>query len=166
MIKEYWNLIGRELFLSITWELHFSQANSFPRILELSFYENFRQTYWHYFLKKCKNYVFRPFLTILSYEDSFQKNAAVIYNYIWAPNFMLSFKKKITSQFQENLWTGRSADRRRDEQTLFYGTLYAEVGPPLTSLQQVTGGNTLNLVLKRILGYFLKIPPLKKILQF
>ena len=79
---------------------------------------------------------------------------------------MLSFKKKITSQFQENLWTGRSADRRRDEQTLFYGTLYAEVGRPLTSLQQVTGGNTLNLVLKRILGYFLKIPPLKKILQF
>ena len=72
----------------------------------------------------------------------------------------------MTSQFQENLWTGGSADRRRDEQTLFYGTLYAEAGRPLTSLQQVTGGNTLNLVLKRILGYFLKIPPLKKILQF
>ena len=35
-----------------------------------------------------------------------------------------------------------------------------------TSLQQVTGGNTPNLVLKRMLRYFLKIPPLKKILQF
>ena len=34
------------------------------------------------------------------------------------------------------------------------------------SLQQVTGGNTPNLVLKRMLGYFLKIPPLKYILQF
>ena len=35
-----------------------------------------------------------------------------------------------------------------------------------TTLQQVTGRNTLNLVLKRMLRYFLKIPPLKKILQF
>ena len=35
-----------------------------------------------------------------------------------------------------------------------------------TTLHQVAGGNTLNLVLKRILIYFLKIPPLKKILQF
>ena len=32
-----------------------------------------------------------------------------------------------------------------------------------TTLQQVTGGNTSNFVLKRILRYFLKIPPLKKI---
>ena len=35
-----------------------------------------------------------------------------------------------------------------------------------TTLQQVTGGNTANLILKRMLRYFLKIPPLKKILQF
>ena len=33
MIKEYWNLIGRETFLSLTWELDFSQACSFRRIL-------------------------------------------------------------------------------------------------------------------------------------
>ena len=33
MNKEYWNLIGRELFLAITWELDFSQACSFPRML-------------------------------------------------------------------------------------------------------------------------------------
>ena len=33
-------------------------------------------------------------------------------------------------------------------------------------LQQVTGGNTSNLLLKIMLRYFLKIPPLKKILQF
>ena len=37
---------------------------------------------------------------------------------------------------------------------------------PTTSLQQLTGGNTPNLVLKRMLRYFLKIPPLKRILQF
>ena len=32
-IKEYWNLIGRETFLAITWEPDFSQACSFRRIL-------------------------------------------------------------------------------------------------------------------------------------
>ena len=66
------------------------------------------------------------------------------------------------SQFRENLKT----DGRMDGQTLFYRTLPAEAGGPTTSLQQVTGGNTPNLVLKRMLRYFLKIPPLKKILQF
>ena len=35
-----------------------------------------------------------------------------------------------------------------------------------TTLQQVIGKNTPNLVLKRMLRFFLKIPPLKKILQF
>ena len=35
-----------------------------------------------------------------------------------------------------------------------------------TTLQQVTGGNTSNIVLKRMLRYFLKAPPLKKVLQF
>ena len=66
------------------------------------------------------------------------------------------------SQSQENL----SADRRRDKQNLFYRTLPAEARDPKTSLQQVTGGNTPNLVLKRMARYFLKIPPLKEILQF
>ena len=66
------------------------------------------------------------------------------------------------SQSQENLW----ADGRRDRQTVFYRTLPAETRGTTTSLQQVTAGNTPNLVLKRMLRYFLKIPPLKKILQF
>ena len=35
-----------------------------------------------------------------------------------------------------------------------------------TTLQQVTGGKIPNLVLKRMLEPFLKIPPLKKILEF
>ena len=35
-----------------------------------------------------------------------------------------------------------------------------------TTLQQVTGGKIPNLVLKRTLELFLKIPPLKKILDF
>ena len=33
MIKEFWNLIGQEPFLSLTWELDFSQAFSFRRML-------------------------------------------------------------------------------------------------------------------------------------
>ena len=35
-----------------------------------------------------------------------------------------------------------------------------------TTTQQVTGGNTPNLVLKTMQGHFLKIAPLKKILEF
>ena len=65
------------------------------------------------------------------------------------------------SQSQENLQAGG----RRDRQTLFYSTFPAEARDTTTSYQQVTGGNTPNLVLNRILRYFLKIPLLKKILQ-
>ena len=36
----------------------------------------------------------------------------------------------------------------------------------VTTLQQVTGGNTLSLVLKRTVGHFLKIQPIKEILEF
>ena len=98
MIKEYWNLIGRELFLSITWELHFSEACSFPRILMS--HKNFHLTQIPdkhngvIFLKSAETMFLDHFWPFLSYEDSFQKNPAVIYNYIWAPNIMLSFKKK------------------------------------------------------------------------
>ena len=33
MIKEYWNLNGQEKFLSLTWEIDFSQASSFSTML-------------------------------------------------------------------------------------------------------------------------------------
>ena len=42
MIKEYWNLIGREQFLAIIWEPDFSQACSFRRMLMNN--KNFRFT--------------------------------------------------------------------------------------------------------------------------
>ena len=42
----------------------------------------------------------------------------------------------------------------------------AETRGTTASLQQVTAGNTPNLVLKRMLRCFSKIPPLMKILQF
>ena len=66
------------------------------------------------------------------------------------------------SQSQENLW----ADERRGRQILFYRTLPTGTKGRTTSLQQVTAGNTQNLVFKRILRYFLKVPPLKKMLKF
>ena len=66
------------------------------------------------------------------------------------------------SKSRENVQT----DGKMDGQTLVYRTLAAKAGAPTTSLHQVTGGNTPNLVLKRMLRYFLKIPLLKKILQF
>ena len=65
-------------------------------------------------------------------------------------------------QSRENVQTEGRMD---DGQTLFYRTLLVQARAPATSLQQVTGGTTPNLVLKRVLRYFLKIPPLKKILQ-
>ena len=49
-----------------------------------------------------------------------------------------------------------------DRQTLFYKTVPAEDGGPTISLQQVTSGNTPNLILKRMLRYFLKTPQLKE----
>ena len=66
------------------------------------------------------------------------------------------------SQSQENLW----ADGRRDRQTIFYMTLSAEFRGTTTSLHELTAGNTPNLVLKTMLKYYLKIPPLKEVLQF
>ena len=56
-------------------------------------------------------------------------------------------------QFQENLLE----DGRRDRQTLFYKTLPGNAKDPTTSLHPVTGGNTPNLVLKRMRRYFIKI---------
>ena len=66
------------------------------------------------------------------------------------------------SQSEENLLT----DGRRDRQAVFYWTLPTDTRGTTTSLHQLTAGNTSGLVLKRTLRYFLKIPPLKRILQF
>ena len=76
------------------------------------------------------------------------------------PEHYAKFQKKLITQSQENL----RADGRRDRQTLFYRILPAEDRDTGASLQQVTGGNTPNPVLNRMLRDFLKIPPLNKIL--
>ena len=69
----------------------------------------------HDFFKKSKNHVFRlfwPFLVIFTQWGFFpKKSGSVTHNYIWAPNTMLSFRKKLISQFRENLLTARGTDR-------------------------------------------------------
>ena len=68
-------------------------------------------------------------------------------------------QKKLISLFQENVW----ADGRRGRQIVFDRILPADTRITTTSLQQVTAENMQNLVLKRMLRYFVKILPLKKI---
>ena len=132
-IKEYWNLIGQEPFLARTWQPEFSQACSFCRMLmnhkNFHFTQNWhdarqtRQNWWHDFLKKSKKHVIGPLLTIFGHFSLMKifsrKSSSVTHNYIWAPNSMLSFRKKLMSQSRENL----EIDGRTDGQTLFYRTL-------------------------------------------
>ena len=68
------------------------------------------------------------------------------------------------SQSQENIRRDGKTDDRKSRQILYYRTLPAKSRGLTTSLQQLTGKNTPNIVLK--LTYFLKISPLMKILQF
>ena len=79
-IKEYWNLIGREPFLAITWEPDFSQACSFCRMLMNHKNFHFTQipdkTNDMIFLKSPKTMFlghFWPFLVILPVGDFFQR---------------------------------------------------------------------------------------------
>ena len=121
-IKEYWNLIGREQFLAITWEPDFSQACSFRRMLMN--HKNFRftqipgKTKDMIFLKTPNTLFLGLFLTIFGHLCLMgifsKKSGSVPSNYIWAPNTILSFRKKLMSQFWENLGTDGRTDGRTD----------------------------------------------------
>ena len=133
MVKEYWNLIGQHPFLAITWELDFSQARSFHRMLMN--HKTFHFTQIPYkandviFLKSPKTVFldhFWPFLVIFARWGFFPKNLAVTHNYIQAPNTMLNCRKKLISQSRENLRT----DGRTTGQPIFYRTLPSEAGGP------------------------------------
>ena len=121
-IKEYWTLIGREPFLAITWKPHFPQACSFCRMLmnhkNFHFIQIRDKTNDMIFLKSPKTMFFDHFwifLVIFAQWGFFPKNPAVTHNYIWAPNIMLSFRKKLMSQSWENLWTDGRTDGRTDK---------------------------------------------------
>ena len=76
MVKEYWNLIGWEPFLSLTWELDFSQAFSLRRMLMNHKNFDFRQILEKInnmiFLKCPKTMFLNPFWSFLPDGDFFQ----------------------------------------------------------------------------------------------
>ena len=79
-IKEYWNLIGPEPFLAITWEPDFFQACSFRRLLMN--HKNFHFTQIpdktnHLIFLNCPKTVFGPILLIFS--DFFQNCHTQLY---------------------------------------------------------------------------------------
>ena len=91
-IKEYWNLIGWEPFLDITWVSHFSQACSFCRMLMSHKNFHFTQipdkTNGVIFLKSPKNMFlghFWPFLVIYAWWRFFPKNPALSHITIYGP---------------------------------------------------------------------------------
>ena len=88
-IKEYWNFIGREQFLAITWEPDFSQACSFRRMLmnhkNFHFTQISDKTNDMIFLKSLKTLFlghFWAFLFIFPWWGFFQKNLAVLHKTI------------------------------------------------------------------------------------
>ena len=101
MIKEYWNLIGQEPFLAITWELDFSQACSFRRILM-----NHNNFYLTQIPGKSHDMFFfclTMFLAILVHFCPMgiffpKKSGSVTHNYIRTPNIM-------QTSFRKNYWT-------------------------------------------------------------
>ena len=109
LVKEYWNLIGWEPLLTITWETDFSQACSFCKMLMN--HRNFHFTQIPdkandlMFLKETRNHDFGPFLTIFGHFCLMwifsKKSGSVTHNYIRAPNIMLSFRKNQQANSEE-----------------------------------------------------------------
>ena len=93
MIKEYWNLIGRETFLATTREPDFFQARSFRRMLM-----NNKNFYFTQIPDKTNNVIFlkNPKTMFLGHfwpMEFSKKFSSATHNYIWTPNTMLSFRK-------------------------------------------------------------------------
>ena len=92
MIKEYWNLIGREPFLATTSELDFSQACSIHKMLMN--HKNFRFTQIEdktsdmIFLSSRKTQFlghFWTFLVIFAQWGFFPKNLVLLHTTIYGP---------------------------------------------------------------------------------
>ena len=88
MIKEYWNLIGQEPFLSLTSELDFSQACSFYRMLmdhkNFDFTQIPDKTNYIIFLKSPKTMFsghFWPFLPDWNFFQNIQLPHTTIYDH-------------------------------------------------------------------------------------
>ena len=98
MIKEYRNLTGGEPFLSITWELDFSQAYSFWRMLMN--HKNFHFTQITdkannvIFLKSPKTMFLGHFLTIFALCGFFSKKIRLSHTTIYGPLTSCKVSKK------------------------------------------------------------------------
>ena len=126
LLVKYWRLKNIEILLAEsyfwTWEPGFSQACSFRRMLMN--HKNFRftqipgKTKDMIFLKTPNTLFLGLFLTIFGHLCLMgifsKKSGSVPSNYIWAPNTILSFRKKLMSQFWENLGTDGRTDGRTD----------------------------------------------------
>ena len=132
-IKEYWNLIGRDTFLAITWEPDFSQACSFRRMLMNHKNFHFTQipdkTNDVIFLKSPKTMFlghFLPFFVIFAQWGFFQK-IRLCHTYMGSQHHA-KFQKKTNEPISRKLIR---TDGRTDGQTLFHRTLPAEAGGPI-----------------------------------
>ena len=127
-IKEYWNLIGREPFLAITWEPDFSQACSFRRMLmnhkNFCFTQIPDKTNDMIFLKSPKTMFLGHFWPFFGH---FCPMVILSHTTIYGLLTHVKFQKKLMSQSRENLRT----DGRTDGRDLFYKTLPAEAGGPI-----------------------------------
>ena len=136
MIKEYWNLIGREPFLAITWEPDFSQACSFRRMLMNHKNFHFTQipdkTNDIIFLKSPKTLFLRhfwPFLVIFVRWGFLPKNLALSHTIICGPLTPCQVSEKTNQLIPKK---DRQKNGQKNRQTLFYRTLPAEARGPIT----------------------------------
>ena len=121
MIKEYWNPIGWEPFLYLTWELDFSQAYIFCRMLmnhkNFDFTRIPDKTNDVIFLKSPKTMLLGHFWTILvifARWEFFPKNLALSDITIYGPLTRCEFSGK-TNQPILRKRTDGGMDRRMDE---------------------------------------------------
>ena len=110
--KEYWNLIGQEPFLAITWELDFSQACSFRRMLmnhkTFHFTNISDKTHDVIFLKSPKN----MFLGHFYPTAIFSKKIRLCHTIIYGPLTPCYVSEKTNEPIPRKL-----TDRRKDGRT-------------------------------------------------
>ena len=87
------------------------------------------------FLKKSKDHVFGPFLTIFGHfclmGIFFQKIQLSHTQLYMGPQHHAKLKKRLMTQYRENLWTDGRTERRTDGQTLLYRTFLAKARGPI-----------------------------------
>ena len=122
-IKEYWNLIGWEPFLAITWEPDFSQACCFCRMLINHKDFHFTQISDKnndMFLKSPKTMFLGHFWSFMPDGDFFQKNPALSHTAVYGSLTPCYVSEKTNQPIPRKL-TDRRMDRLKEGQTLFTG---------------------------------------------